>query len=422
MSGTLAPGAGRMRVLAVSNLFPSPVEPHRATYNRQQFGELARLVDLRVAVPVYWHQWRPAQYPDAQFEGVPATYFPYFYPPRILARLHGPAMAWSLLAAQRRAAREFAPHVVFASWLHPDAYGALRLARYLRVPLVVKVHGNDANVLAEIPARRAQIARVLATAHSVIAVSAALRQRLLELGARPQSTCVVYNGVDRTLFRPGSRAAAKARLELEPHLRYVLYVGNLKVTKGCEDLLRAVPALRSRTGPNVRFVFAGSGPERTRIVELAETLGVGSAVHFVGAVAHDRLPDWYRAADLVCLPSHAEGVPNVLLEAMACGVPIVATRVGGIPEVVPSTAGILIEPHDVDALANALADALAHGWASEALITHASQFDWRRSAAAVYEVLARAAGHEAGPGAPVYRSAADIRTEAETTHQGRASG
>ncbi|HSN69946.1 MAG TPA: glycosyltransferase family 4 protein [Steroidobacteraceae bacterium] len=384
--------SNRLRVLAVSNLFPSPVEPHRATYNRQQFAALARSVDLQVLVPVYWHQWRSRDYPDTEFDGVRATYFPFVYPPRVLPGLHGPAMGFSLLATKRRVARRFDPHVVLASWLHPDAYGAAGLARSLRCPLVVKVHGSDANVLATVPARRRQIESVLKAADAIVAVSEALRSRLLELGAPAATTAVVYNGVDRALFRPGNRAQAKTQLGLDPAHRHVLYVGNLKVSKGCEDLLRAIAAASDRVAEDVRFVFAGSGPDRARILALAEALGVTGRTDFVGTVAHSELPEWYRAADLVCLPSHNEGVPNVLLESMACGVPIVATRVGGIPEVVPECAGLLVQPQAIEELSDALIAALDRPWEPSSITQHAERFDWQRSADALLEVLRRAVG------------------------------
>jgi len=307
----------------------------------------------------------------------------------VLERLHGPLMGVSLLAGQLRAARRFSPHVILASWLHPDGYGAARLARALGVPLVVKAHGSDANVLSASPARREQVQHVLARADAVIAVSAALRDRLLALGARKASTCVVYNGVDRALFRPGDRAAARSTLGLEHGARYVLYVGNLKVSKGCEDLLHAIAAAAGGIEPDVRLVFAGSGPDSNRIVDLATSLRIENRVQFLGGVSHDMLPVWYRSADLVCLPSHNEGVPNVLLEAMACGVPVVATRVGGIPEVVPRQAGLLVEARDVIALHEALLVALNQSWPTGDITRHAERFDWTTSARAVRAILER---------------------------------
>jgi glycosyltransferase involved in cell wall biosynthesis len=409
----------RLKVLVVSNLFPTPVEPDRATYNRQQFAALASSADLRVAVPVYWHQWRRRDFPDTEFDGVPASYFPFFYPPRVLERLHGLGMVLSLRAAEGRRAHAARPDVILASWLHPDAYGAADLARDLRIPLVVKVHGSDANVLASVPARAAQIRQVLAHADAVVAVSAALRARLLELGARPQRTVVIYNGVDRERFRPGDRLAARARLHLDPAARYVLYVGNLKVSKGCEDLLHAIAEARGTFGPDVRFVFAGGGPDRDRLLALADSLGIESCVQFVGTQSHGSLPDWYRAADLVCLPSHNEGVPNVLLESMACGVPVVATRVGGVPEVVPPEAGLLVEPRQVAQLAEALLTALERPWQADAIAKYAARFDWSRSAGALHDVLQRAvAGEDAGE----TPRAGEAESPSSVTHRSAAAG
>jgi glycosyltransferase involved in cell wall biosynthesis len=110
--------------------------------------------------------------------------------------------------------------------------------------------------------------------------------------------------------------------------------------------------------------------------ERAAALNCIKRVTWVGPVSHDKLGDWFRAADLLCLPSHNEGVPNVVLEAMACGTPVVATRVGGIPEVVPEWAGILVPPHDIPALASALVEAGQRDWDDERIAAHAAGFRW----------------------------------------------
>jgi glycosyltransferase involved in cell wall biosynthesis len=394
-SASIEMPAAALRVLAVTNLFPSPVEPQRAPYNRQQFAALARRAVVRVLVPVFWYQWRPFRFPDSDYDGVEARYFPFFYPPRVLENVHGSAMRASLVATQLRAARRFKPDVLLASWLHPDAYGAVGLARRLAIPLVAKAHGSDANVLSDTPARRREIAAVLRQASGIVAVSEALRSKLIELGAPAQLTRVVYNGVDRIRFSPGARDAACARSGLDPALHHILYVGNLKVSKGCEDLIRAFARFASAASPNARLVFAGDGPHQARIKSLAAGSGLDDRIRFLGTTSHEQLPDLYRAAEVVCLPSHSEGVPNVLLEAMACGTPIVATRVGGIPEVVPACAGVLIEPRDTAALAQALASVRARTWDRDAIVEHARRFDWSESAAQLERILVRAARGEA---------------------------
>jgi glycosyltransferase involved in cell wall biosynthesis len=155
----------------------------------------------------------------------------------------------------------------------------------------------------------------------------------------------------------------------------LLYVGNLKVSKGCLDLLDAFPALLALY-PGARLIYVGNGPDRDVLRARIEALGCKEHVELAGATTHGALGDWFRSADLLCLPSHNEGVPNVVLEAMSCGTPVVATRVGGIPEVVPDHAGILVPPHDRAALSAALIEASARHWDPRKIALHASGFRW----------------------------------------------
>src|SRR6185312_3190815 len=131
----------------------------------------------------------------------------------------------------------------------------------------------------------------------------------------------LYNGVDTSIFHPETRAGSRAKLGLSTYAPLLLFVGNLKASKGCLDLLEAFPALLAAQ-PLARLIYVGTGAARAALLERAKALGCLDHVEMAGAVAHDELGDWFRAADLLCLPSHNEGVPNVVLEAMASGTPV----------------------------------------------------------------------------------------------------
>ena len=237
------------------------------------------------------------------------------------------------------------------------------------------MHGSDLNVQAEYPLRRRQIRSALRGSGAVVAVSRALADKAISIGADPARVSVIYNGVDSALFFPGSRREARLRLQVSSDARLMLFVGNLKVTKGCLDLLEAFPAVLAAL-PRAQLVYVGAGPSQAALLDRAAALGCAERVRLVGEIPHAALGDWFRAADLLCLPSHNEGVPNVVLEAMACGTPVVATRVGGIPEVVPDYAGILVPVGEQVALSAALIKASEHEWNNTQIALHAGDFRW----------------------------------------------
>ena len=365
-----------MKILALTNLFPSAWDPLRASFNRQQFDRLAKFHDLEVMVAVDFRDRRGGPKGAAPvLEHARAADFTFWYPPRIGRSLHGLAWYASLMAQHGARLRRERYDLLLASWGYPDAVGTARLARRLGLPYVVKVHGSDLNVVANHRLRRTQIASALRGARAVVAVSDALAARARALGVDHARVHLLYNGVDGHRFRPGDRAAARSALGLPQDAPLVLYVGNLKESKGCVDLLEAFPAVLARH-PGARLVFVGSGAASATLARRAAQLGIEGQVDLAGVRAHEELPAWMQAADLLALPSHNEGVPNVVLEAMACGLPVVATRVGGIPEVVPEHAGMLVPAHDRAALEQALVQALQRDWSREAILAHAATFRW----------------------------------------------
>jgi glycosyltransferase involved in cell wall biosynthesis len=207
------------------------------------------------------------------------------------------------------------------------------------------------------PARRRRTEEALRSADGVIAVSHELADRVVQMGADPERVFVNHDGVDTSLFCPGSKDDARRRLGLDPSTKRLLFIGNLVDVKGVDVLLIACCQLR-RAKYAFELDIVGQGPLRQSLEAQARRLGVDH-VHFRGALPQNELPDWYRAADVFVLPSRSEGVPNVILEAMACHTPVVATRVGGIPEIAAPEVCTLVPPDDATALANALAHALS---------------------------------------------------------------
>jgi len=269
------------------------------------------------------------------------------------------------LAARRALARELARgrwDLVHAHWVVPNALVAASAAR--RLPLVVGLHGSDV-FLAERPVVRRFVARALARTRALTSCSPELARRVEALGLEPGRSRVIPYGVDVELFRPdpARRAIWRRRLGIPDHAPVALAVGRMATKKGFHHLVGEVPALLEAV-PEAHVVLAGGGDrlEEFRIATAAHS----DRVHFPGGVLHDELPDLYRAADLFVLPAvhdargNVDGLPNVILEAMASGLAVVATSISGIPIAVrPGETGELVGEGATEELRRAAAELLS---------------------------------------------------------------
>jgi glycosyltransferase involved in cell wall biosynthesis len=273
----------------------------------------------------------------------------------------------------------FQPQVVLGSFGYPDAWAAVKLARGANLPVVAKVHGSDVLLLSGRDARSRQTIDALISADAVIAVGRQLADRTVELGIDPGVMHVIYNGVDEKLFYPGSADAAREKLNLSGD-PLVLFVGNLAPGKGLNVLIDACALLRDRgTGFQCRVI--GQGPLRNVLSRQIQKAALERHVHLHGPCKLEQLPDWYRAAHLLVLPSFSEGIPNVILEAQACGRPVVASRVGGIPEILNDDS--LVPPNDPRLLADAIERTI-----HKPTVHSRATSSWADSAERLAEVLA----------------------------------
>jgi glycosyltransferase involved in cell wall biosynthesis len=387
-----------MRILAVTNLFPNPIQPNRATFNRQQFAAIARQHALAVISPIAWTEelgarWKAgARVPAGrrvECDGIVVDHPKYLFPPRIMRGTYGYCFRRSIKAAFERAVAEFRPEVVLASWAYPDGWAAVDLAHRAGLPAVIKVHGSDVLTMSVYPSRRGRTVEALRSADGVIAVSGDLARTVEALGVDASRVSVVYNGVDTNLFRPGPMAEARAAVGIDRERRAVLFVGNLVGVKAIDVLIDAC-AIVARSGVTFNCYLIGQGGLRDALERRASSAGLADVVRFVGPKPHRELPDWFRAADVLVLPSQSEGVPNVLLEACACGTPFVASRVGGIPEILDMGDGTLVPPGDVAALAEALRARIADQSRTPRRVEAGRLRSHAESAAQVVDVLSAA--------------------------------
>lgn len=356
-----------MRILVVTSQFPVAGEPARGRPIHQTVAELGRLAEVRVLSPVArypsWAQPRsylfrapdPAQ-PVTACDVVHVTY-------PALPMLTRPLNGWLCSRALRAEARKFKPDVVLAYWLYPDAYGAMRIASELGVPLVAGARGSDIRVRDALSRRLT--AAVVRHADRLLVVSEDLgRLAVRDYGADTVRVRVIANGCDSTIFHRRDRIEARKDCGLEMDAEVVLYVGRLVAEKGLRELVEAMRGLRS-SHPRAELVLVGDGPMREELSTLARD--PADRIRLPGAQSAVEVAKWMAACSLLALPSYSEGHPNVLVEALACGRPVVSTPVGGVPEVVDESCAILVPPRDVVALSGALAAVLERDWNEAAL-------------------------------------------------------
>lgn len=351
-----------MRILVVSHLFPSSID-HSGIFIYNQTKALAdQGVEARVLQPIPWAPW-PLTYrekwrryrqvtQETSWDGMEVTRVAYMHlPTGVLQPLAPLLLVPPLVRALRRIQPVFDFQLIHAHVLTLDGFAAVQAGRALHKPVVVSLRGSDVHAY---PRQNAWVARqarfTLAHGDRFIAVSRALARQAETLGPHQHPAEVIYNGVDCNLFSPGEdQPQLRMALGLPPTGTILLTVGGLVPEKGVAELIAAFEPT-ARRYPELRLVVVGNGPMRAALESLDHRLG-GGRVILPGAVSNRQVADYMRAADILLHPSHAEGLPNVVLEAMASELPVIATHVGGLPEVVvPGVTGLLFEAQDAGQL------------------------------------------------------------------------
>lgn len=383
-----------MKLLSFTQIYPSAREPTRGPYNHNIFRAISEICEVRVVAPRPW--WSRLKYPqelltvpkDAS-RGLDATY-PTFWSVPGMARLHGQGMYLSLRSYIKDLRREFPFDAILAAWAYPDAAAAARLADDFDCPLVTKILGSDINELPQLPGLRPLVQRGLGRSQRVVTVSEALRDRVVDLGIPAERVRVQHNGVNGEQFVIRDRAEARERLGLPSDRPLVCYVGRLGHEKGVDVLVEAMGNLRRSGRRDVELLLVGFGEMEGQLRASAAKLEVEDQIRFCGMQQHQDIPDWLTACDVFCLPSRREGCPNVVLEALASGRPVVASRVGGVPELLTSANGIMVPADDAAALAGALNEALLRDWVPQQLRDSVECLSWKDVGRAYYNILVEA--------------------------------
>jgi glycosyltransferase involved in cell wall biosynthesis len=335
-----------------------------------------------------WSRWHKlSEIPnDETIGGLQILHPRYFLLPKVSMPLHGLLMFLGCLRCVTELNRNWKIDCIDAHFVYPDGMAAVLLGKYLKVPVIVSARGTDMNVYPSFRLIRPLIRWTLRCADQLIAVSSSLKVAMLKLGIGEEKIRVVGNGVDTERFQPMSPDLAKKKLAISRGGQTIVSVGALIPSKGHRMLIRAFSKiLPSHEG--LQLYIVGEGGERASLEALAKELGVDQSVHLVGRRPYEELPSWFSAGTLSCLLSSREGWPNVVTESLACGTPVVATRVGGIPEILLSAdLGILVE-QTVDSAAAGLEQGLAKSWNRDAISLQGRARSWDNVAAEVDDLL-----------------------------------
>jgi glycosyltransferase involved in cell wall biosynthesis len=255
-----------------------------------------------------------------------------------------------------------------AHYVYPDGLAAVLIGRLIRVPVIITARGSDINLFPHFRLIEPMIRWTLTHAAGSVTVSQALKDTEIELGLEGDRIEVIRNGIDENRFKPLARDEARSLLNLPRDAKIVVSVASLLPAKGLQYLIPAIGRLQSEFD-DLRLYIIGEGVFRPKLETLISMYQLDSKVFLVGSKSNEDLSLWFSASDATCLPSSREGLPNVILESLACGTPVVATRVGGIPEIIVSEElGILTE-QSTQALADSIDVALRKSWNRE-LISH----------------------------------------------------
>ena len=378
-----------IRLLTFSTLFPNSIQPNHGIFVQNRLRHLVASGEAvsTVVAPVPYFPFKSPRFGAwARHASVPRQEqrhdLTIHHPRYLVIPKIGMAVApWLLYRAalpyvSRLIAEGARFDAIDAHYFYPDGVAAVWLGQKLNLPVVVTARGTDVNLIPQYPRPRQLLRQAIAGADAVVGVSSALRDVLLELGADPAKAVTLRNGVETETFRPlPDRDAIRASLGLTR--KTLISVGYLIDRKGHHRTIEAMKSLSE-----FELIIAGEGPDRAKLQAQIDQGGLADRVRLLGPRPHAELPALYNAADAMVLASSREGWANVLLEAMACGTPVVASNIWGNPEVVQNrNAGVIYDPNTPEGIVAGVRDLFANPPAREATRAYAEPFSWDETTA-----------------------------------------
>jgi glycosyltransferase involved in cell wall biosynthesis len=374
-----------MKLLILTDMFPSEEEPVSGVF----VYELSKAVSYNnQVVVIHPRLWNPLSMKSCKEKQKYPLHIHgmEIYRPKLFIlpkgdRLFFRAFAFLIAALPLlgKLRKTFPFDLIHAHMAGPAGFAAVFLGMVFGKPVIITAHGSDIHTFPKHFFLKRLVVFTLKRAAGIVTVSQSLKESISKMADFPGKISVIRNGVNHKEFFPIDTIAARERLGLPANRKIILFIGSLIPVKGVDVLLHAFVYLNEK---NIHLLLVGKGPAEPELRVLTKKLHIESQVDFIGAKNHDEIPLWLNACDIFCLPSRHEGFPTVIVEAFACGRPVIATRVDGVPEAITNdTVGILVEPNNSEALASALNKALAKEWDYQAIAEYGKRFSW--------EVIAR---------------------------------
>jgi teichuronic acid biosynthesis glycosyltransferase TuaC len=392
----LNPIQNPLRIAVATHSFPSSSQPHRGRPIYEITKALSKMAEVQVfCVDLAYPRdriLRPRSFlsrdaePSHSVPGVRVEYLRYSALPVVTRLVNGFNCGRVLIPRLRK----FRPDLVIGYNVYPEGFGVVSAARQLGIPVLIGAIGSDVLRISGYFVGRLT-AQTLRKASFVLTVSDDLRKRVMQWGIPSEKCQTILNGCDSDIFRPACRETARAELNIDPGAELVVFIGRFVPLKGLREFFEAAATL-SKSRPYLQIVCIGEGPMDQELRSRAAQADLNGRVRFVAGASPHEIARWLAASNVFCLPSDSEGCPNVVIEALSCGRPVVASNVGGIPELLNSRCGVLVPPRDAQRLSQGLAQALVHPWDQEE-IANQHHRGWDQVARETYQTCCGLVGH-----------------------------
>ncbi|VEL97881.1 glycosyltransferase involved in cell wall biosynthesis [Alteromonas sp. 76-1] len=367
-------------LLFFTNLHPLPWQETRATYNLEETKHLSEHYDIKKLIPVPWFIWLKQVLVNGYRTDKNTCLFPFFYVPKVMTSLHPLFLGISIVISVKPLLWILRANRVIASWAYAEGVCAAFFKGLVGNKLIIESLGSDINALMTKPLHKRQMKWAFKKATFVTGKSQALVTAIHSHTSRVNAE-VVYNGVDFESFTlRSSPVFISAEIKL-------VFIGSVIKTKGIFELIDAI-ALLKKQNCTINLNLLGAGAQMKDLEERISQLGVADSVNLVGPIPHDSLMSFIHDSDALILPSYREGVPNVVMESLSTGTPVIVTKVGGIPEVVQeNTNGVFINALSGEGVKEAILKAKNTEWQSDAIRASISHLTWANTAQHIQSLL-----------------------------------